>query len=168
MRIFSGSDLNRWPGHSFKGRRELLVFITARARLAKCFSGHRAEKTNRGHERWFAGALIIIALLGQSDIARAADRPPPRIGLWIECEGARRTLDDAGRIRDAVSDAAALGATDLFVQLFRNGKAWFATALADDGPYKRHTGVWFFPRATAESTPGRTAPRRRRPTWSDC
>lgn len=137
LHFFSGSDLNRWPGYSFKRGREVLVFITARARLAKCFSAHRAEKTNRGHGRWFAGALVIFALFWQSDIARAADRPPPRIGLWIECEGARRTLDDAGRIRDAVSDATALGATDLFVQVFRNGKAWFATALADDGPYKR-------------------------------
>ncbi len=58
------------------------------------------------------------------------------MGLWIECEGARRTLDDPGRIRNAVLDAAALGATDLFVQVFRNGRAWFATGHADDGPYR--------------------------------
>ena len=93
------------------------------------------------------GALTIIALLGQSDIARADDPPPPRIGLWIECEGARRTLDEAGRIREAVSDAAALGATDLFVQVFRNGKAWFATPLADDGPYRRARAKGYEPLA---------------------
>ncbi|MFQ5458989.1 MAG: glycoside hydrolase family 10 protein, partial [Myxococcota bacterium] len=80
-------------------------------------------------------------------MARAQNAPRPRLGLWMECDGKFRTLDDPERIRAAVSSARALGATDLFVQVFRNGKAWFATELADDAPYRRAKARGFAPLA---------------------
>ena len=55
-----------------------------------------------------------------------------------------RVLDDAARIPKLVSDAKALGATDLFVQTYRGGRAWFDSAIADAAPYRaarEHSGV---------------------------
>ncbi|MDP3938559.1 MAG: family 10 glycosylhydrolase [Deltaproteobacteria bacterium] len=81
--------------------------------------------------------LITALLLGGAPPAFAGPAGSPRLGLWIECEGAHHTLDDAERIAAAVDAAGALGATDLFVQVYRNGTAWFPTRLASDAPYAR-------------------------------
>lgn len=77
-----------------------------------------------------------------------APAPPavraPRLALWVPCEGSVRVLDDPARIPALIADARALGATDLFVQVYRGGRAWFATALVDAGPHRavrERTGV---------------------------
>ena len=65
--------------------------------------------------------------------------PPPapaaRRMLWVLAEGARRVLDDPARIPELLDEAAALGATDLFVQVYRGGRAWFDSDLADAAPW---------------------------------
>ena len=61
----------------------------------------------------------------------------PRLALWVLAEGSQRVLDDPARIPGLVADAQALGATDLFVQVYRGGRAWFASELADATPYRR-------------------------------
>jgi len=65
-------------------------------------------------------------------------------GLWVLCEGSQRVLEDPARVERLLRDAAALGATDLFVQVYRGGRAWFDSSLADDTPYRttfERTGV---------------------------
>jgi uncharacterized lipoprotein YddW (UPF0748 family) len=64
--------------------------------------------------------------------ARAAR--PPR-GLWVLCEGSQRVLEHEGRVEVLLEDAEALGVTDLFVQVYRGGRAWFRTTLADGTPW---------------------------------
>jgi uncharacterized lipoprotein YddW (UPF0748 family) len=66
----------------------------------------------------------------------AAVRAPHR-ALWVLAEGARRVLDDPQRIPGLIADAKALGATDLFVQVYRGGRAWYDSALADATPWRR-------------------------------
>jgi uncharacterized lipoprotein YddW (UPF0748 family) len=61
--------------------------------------------------------------------------PPVRRGLWVLAEGAKRVLDDASRVAGLLEDAEALGATDLFVQVYRGGRAWYDADLADPAPY---------------------------------
>jgi uncharacterized lipoprotein YddW (UPF0748 family) len=61
--------------------------------------------------------------------------PRPR-GLWVLCEGSQRVLEEPARIRALTEDARRLGATDLFVQVYRGGRAWFDSSLADDAPYR--------------------------------
>jgi uncharacterized lipoprotein YddW (UPF0748 family) len=61
----------------------------------------------------------------------------PRRALWVLAEGARRVLDDPQRIPGLIADAKALGATDLFVQVYRGGRAWYDSALADATPWRR-------------------------------
>ncbi len=77
--------------------------------------------------------------LGCPPLPVAAQSVPrtPRIGLWIEAEGKLRTLDARERLAAALDHAEALGATDLFVQVYRDGRAWFPTESADDGPWRR-------------------------------
>jgi uncharacterized lipoprotein YddW (UPF0748 family) len=63
-------------------------------------------------------------------------RTATRIALWVPCEGSRRVLDDPARIPALLADARALGASDLFVQVYRGGRAWFASSLADSEPMR--------------------------------
>lgn len=72
--------------------------------------------------------------------------PPPegnvleasaRRGLWVLCQGSQRVLDDPAKIPALIEDARALGSTDLFVQVFRGGRAWFDSSLGDATPWTR-------------------------------
>lgn len=56
-------------------------------------------------------------------------------GMWVLCEGSQRVLRDAARMEDLITRAEALGVTDLFVQVYRGGRAWYDAELADAEPY---------------------------------
>jgi len=66
----------------------------------------------------------------------AGDPRPPRIGLWVLAEGEHRTLEDPARVTRLIREAKRLGATDLLVQVHRQGKSWFPSEHADDSPYR--------------------------------
>ncbi len=67
--------------------------------------------------------------------------PPPARGLWVLAEGSVRVWDDPGRIPVVLERASRLGATDLFVQVYRGGRAFYpgppgverAPSVADTG-----------------------------------
>jgi uncharacterized lipoprotein YddW (UPF0748 family) len=88
--------------------------------------------------------LSVALACGDSDPARHPGGPPagevatgalPR-GLWVLCEGSQRVLEHPERIRGLVEDAGGLGASDLFVQVYRGGRAWFDSSHADAAPYR--------------------------------
>lgn len=88
--------------------------------------------------------LLIIGTLGcrgdspavdPATIA-APDVPSLRVGVWILAEGSHRTLEDPAKIEQLLSDAEAAGITDLFLQLFRAGKSWYASESANTAPYQ--------------------------------
>jgi len=66
----------------------------------------------------------------------AASEPVDRLGLWVLCEGSQRVLESPERMDALFVAAARLGATDLFVQVYRGGRAWFDSSLADASPYR--------------------------------
>jgi uncharacterized lipoprotein YddW (UPF0748 family) len=93
-------------------------------------------------------AVVALALLAGAGACCSDGAPPPEPApavsvpaahraLWVLAEGARRVLDDPQRIPGLISDARALGATDLFVQVYRGGRAWYDSALADATPWRR-------------------------------
>ena len=58
-------------------------------------------------------------------------------GLWVLSEGSQRVLEHPERIDELVEYASAIGATDLFVQVYRGGQAWFDSTHAGAAPYQR-------------------------------
>ncbi len=68
----------------------------------------------------------------------AAPAPVPR-GMWVLAEGSQRVLENPERIPALIEDARALGVTDLFVQVYRGGRAWYDGDLADATPYRELT-----------------------------
>jgi uncharacterized lipoprotein YddW (UPF0748 family) len=54
----------------------------------------------------------------------------------VLCEGSQRVLEHRERLDALLADAQDLGATDLFVQVYRGGRAWFASERADAGPWR--------------------------------
>lgn len=91
-----------------------------------------------------APCLLLVAFLvsGCSSIhenflVRLLAPKPFEIGLWVQAEGVNRTLDSAGKIKALVRRARSAGVTDIYAQVYRSGRAWFPTKLADDSPSKR-------------------------------
>jgi uncharacterized lipoprotein YddW (UPF0748 family) len=90
----------------------------------------------RQGKRW-RPALALAAVAWLVAARAPADPPRPRVALWVPCEGSVRVLDDpVARIPKLIADAKALGATDLFVQSYRGGRAWYDSAIADATPYR--------------------------------
>ena len=71
---------------------------------------------------------------GESPEDRVA--APPRRALWVLAEGHVRSLDAPERIPPLVERAQELAATDLFVQVYRAGRAWYDSSYADAAPYR--------------------------------
>ena len=69
--------------------------------------------------------------------ALAAEASALRRGLWVLCQGSQRVLEHPERVDALLEDAAQLGVTDLFVQVYRGGRAWFDSTRADATPYRR-------------------------------
>jgi uncharacterized lipoprotein YddW (UPF0748 family) len=67
--------------------------------------------------------------------APPAPAPAPPRGLWVLCEGSQRVLENPELVDTLLADAEALRVTDLFVQVYRGGRAWFRTTLADGTPW---------------------------------
>ena len=56
----------------------------------------------------------------------AAKMPVRRVrGLWVLAEGSVRVLDDPARVTPLLERAGRLGVTDLFVQVYRGGRAFY-------------------------------------------
>jgi len=86
---------------------------------------------------------VLLADVGRPEAPPAVSAPPPRTaaapapprGLWVLCEGSQRVLEHPELVDTLLADAEALAVTDLFVQVYRGGRAWFRTTLADGTPW---------------------------------
>jgi uncharacterized lipoprotein YddW (UPF0748 family) len=78
-----------------------------------------------------------LACLDPGAAVRAAGEPEPiRRGLWVLAEGEERVLEEPARVDALVERAAALGVTDLFVQVYRGGRSWYPSRYADATPHR--------------------------------
>jgi uncharacterized lipoprotein YddW (UPF0748 family) len=78
----------------------------------------------------------VVGVEPAPTLAEPAPEPAPRRGLWVLCQGSQRVLDHPDKIPGLIDDARALGVSDLFVQVYRGGRAWFDSSLADPAPYR--------------------------------
>ena len=72
--------------------------------------------------RALRATLCALAWLFAASGHAAAPR-----GLWVLAEGSQRVLEHPERVALLLADAKALGVTDLFLQVHRGGRAWFAS-----------------------------------------
>ena len=77
---------------------------------------------------------LETAETAEADLRLGDARPR---GLWVLCEGSQRVLEHPERIDELIEYASAIGATDLFVQVYRGGQAWFDSTYAAAAPYQR-------------------------------
>lgn len=95
----------------------------------------RAAEASAGIEPGGDRSAAMATLSAAQAIAPGTVRRQ-RLGLWVLCEGSQRVLESPQRM-DAMFEAAArLGATDLFVQVYRGGRAWFDSTRADAEPHR--------------------------------
>jgi len=103
---------------------------------------------------WLAAASLLFVACGEAEVpaepvaesepaaaARIAPRadaaePARRRGLWVLCEGSQRVLEHPERFPELIDDARQLGVSDLFVQVYRGGRAWFDSSQVDAAPYR--------------------------------
>ncbi len=81
------------------------------------------------------GPPASVQALGARESEQRAESHVFR-ALWVLCEGPARTLEEPARIDRLIEHAKALEATDLFVQLYRGGRAWYDASLADATPFR--------------------------------
>jgi uncharacterized lipoprotein YddW (UPF0748 family) len=92
------------------------------------FWGCRIESSNPDSERRASDAEGV-------QLSADARQVRPR-GMWVLCEGSQRALSQVSRVDALLERAAQLQVTDLFVQVYRGGRAWYDSDLADDSPYR--------------------------------
>jgi uncharacterized lipoprotein YddW (UPF0748 family) len=89
---------------------------------------------------WIALAALACGEPAQTpappEAPAPAAQPAARRGLWVLAEGSQRVLEHPERVDALLADARALGATDLFVQVYRGGRAWFDSSHADAAPWR--------------------------------
>ena len=82
------------------------------------------------------GTVEMTPPMGSRISSAPSPEPVVSRALWVLCEGSQRVLEHPERIPTLLADAEALGATDLFVQVYRGGRAWFDSSFADAAPYR--------------------------------
>jgi len=81
-------------------------------------------------------AVAAAPPAGGEAVQAPAPAPSQRRGLWVLCEGSQRALEHPDRIDALLRDARELGVSDLFVQVYRGGRAWYPSTLADSSPHR--------------------------------
>lgn len=129
------------------------IFTRRRTRAERTTATPSGSRDGSRNRRRFAVLLLLgFAGWGSGSCGEAPESPgavavattAPRRALWVLAEGHARTLDLPERIPLLVERARALGATDLFVQVHRGGRAWYDSSYADATPYRavhQATGV---------------------------
>ncbi len=72
-----------------------------------------------------AAVSLAVALSVTGGCALGSARP--KLGIWVPAEGDSRPLQSDEKLDTLLDRARAAGAKDLFVQVFRGGRAWWAS-----------------------------------------
>lgn len=110
-----------------------LTLALGLALLTGCGGGARDRKADAPAATPAAPAPAAAPAVVEATDPLARERRPR--GLWVLAEGSQRVLDDPAKLPGLIDAAVAMGATDLFVQVYRGGRAWYDASLADPTPY---------------------------------
>jgi uncharacterized lipoprotein YddW (UPF0748 family) len=81
-------------------------------------------------------AALLLCTCSRQDQTPVPAIPVAAFGLWVLAEGSERVLESPEKIAILIERAVALGASDLFVQVYRGGRSWFPSTHADDSPWR--------------------------------
>ncbi len=84
----------------------------------------------------FVKELLGAVFLTFTLINPAFGDAEPRFGLWVEAEGTNASFDSEKDVRTLLDYTAELPISDLYCQVYRNGRSWFPSMMADDAPYR--------------------------------
>ncbi len=71
-------------------------------------------------------------------LTRKAEGSIPRKGLWIEAEGVVRPFSDPKEFNKLIKTLHKHSFTDVYIQIYRNGKSWFPSKFSDTTPYENN------------------------------
>ena len=91
--------------------------------------------------------LIAISLLILLPISCASAEGSSRLGIWVAAEGPLRSFENVKDFKEVLKLAADPAITDIYCQVYRDGRAWFPSRYADDSPYRRAKAQDFDPLA---------------------
>ena len=84
---------------------------------------------------------LSICLVGALFIVRSHGHAVPpesslQFGLWIEAEGQNKPFESLENFRSYLEYLDLDQFTDLYCQVYRGGRSWFPSMVADDKPYR--------------------------------
>jgi uncharacterized lipoprotein YddW (UPF0748 family) len=68
-------------------------------------------------------------------ISLEAAHASPRYGIWVEVEGKNRPFESPENYQTFIDFIAKTNFTDIYCQVYRGGRTWFPSMVADSGPY---------------------------------
>jgi len=68
-----------------------------------------------------------------------------RRGLWVEAEGVVRPLSSPEEFSRLINTLEEHKITDVYLQIYRRGKAWYPSEVADRSPYQDNANINFYP-----------------------
>lgn len=66
-----------------------------------------------------------------------SDHKIKTIGIWVEAEGPAQPLNDQKELNKLIDIIKNQPISNLYVQVYRNGRSWFPSLYADDAPFKK-------------------------------
>ena len=96
---------------------------------------------------------ILVALLCLfCPIVPRAIAADLRCGLWVEAEGKKRPFASSGDFEDFKRLTGEFSFSELYLQVYRRGRAWYPTMFADDSPYREALADGYDPLGDAIKT----------------
>ncbi len=69
--------------------------------------------------------------------SQASAQTSHRFGLWVEAEGENQPFRSRNEYEYFLAFTSDPHFTDLYCQIYREGRSWFPSMMADDGPYRQ-------------------------------
>ncbi|MCB0343713.1 MAG: family 10 glycosylhydrolase [Bdellovibrionales bacterium] len=98
-------------------------------------NGFKLEKRTLLFRLSQACSVALIFCIGSVNCS-FADDSTARYGLWVEAEGENRPFDTKKGLSSLEEFTRDSGFTDLYCQVYRRGRSWFPSIVADDLPYR--------------------------------
>lgn len=95
--------------------------------------------------RVIGSVFILIFQLFVPFLAEESQASDKTFGIWVEAEGKVQPFSSVSNFFKYIAFVETAEFTDLYAQVYRGGRSWFKSDLADDGPYRHAKKEGFDP-----------------------